>query len=379
MNGSFHRLGGNVSETLTQLSEQQKERLEKTTLALDALAQKNEKSHDALRLAVEQRLDAIRQESANKLEEMRQTVDEKLQTTLENRLGESFNRVVEQLARVHEGLGEMKNLASNVGDLKTVLSNVKVRGTFGEVQLELLLEQFLAPDQYIKGAQVRDSSSERVEFAIRLPGKAAGEEVLLAVDAKFPRENYDRLVEASQSSNSRLVDHCRKQLEVQIRSCAKEICAKYVNPPRTTDFAILFLPTESLYAEVLRQPGVFDSIQREHKVTLAGPTTLSAILNALQMGFRTLAIEQRSSEVWHILGAVQTEFRKYNKVVDQLGKQLNAAVNSVDALGRRTRTMNRTLKSVEALPEGTSETGLLGFDGEDIAAAQDVEVERFVA
>ena len=166
---------------------------------------------------------------------------------------------------------------------------------------------------------------------------------------------------------------------MQIRSCAKEICAKYVNPPRTTDFAILFLPTESLYAEVLRQPGVFDSIQREHKVTLAGPTTLSAILNALQMGFRTLAIEQRSSEVWHILGAVQTEFRKYNKVVDQLGKQLNAAVNSVDALGRRTRTMNRTLKSVEALPEGTSETGLLGFDGEDIAAAQDVEVERFVA
>ena len=379
LNGSFHRLGGNVSETLTSLSEQQKERLEKTTLALDALAQKNEKSHDALRLAVEQRLDAIRQESANKLEEMRQTVDEKLQTTLENRLGESFNRVVEQLARVHEGLGEMKNLASNVGDLKTVLSNVKVRGTFGEVQLELLLEQFLAPDQYIKGAQVRDSSSERVEFAIRLPGKAAGEEVLLAVDAKFPRENYDRLVEASQSSDVRLVEHCRKQLEAQIRSCAKDICAKYVNPPRTTDFAILFLPTESLYAEVLRQPGVFDLIQREHKVTLAGPTTLSAILNALQMGFRTLAIEQRSSEVWHILGAVQTEFKKYNKVVDQLGKQLNAAVNSVDALGRRTRTMNRTLKSVEALPEGTPEAGLLGFDGDDISMAQEVEVERFVA
>jgi DNA recombination protein RmuC len=378
LNGSFHRLGGNVSQTLTQLSEQQRERLEKVTLALDTLTQKNEKSHDALRLSVEQRLDAIRQESANKLEEMRQTVDEKLQKTLESRLGESFNRVVEHLARVHEGLGEMRSLASNVGDLKNVLTNVKVRGTFGEVQLELLLEQFLAPDQYVKGAQVRDNSSERVEFAIRLPGKAAGEEVLLAVDAKFPRENYDKLIEASQAGDAKLFEHYRKQLEGQIRSCAKEICEKYVNPPRTTDFAILFVPTEGLYAEVLRQPGVFESIQREHKVTLAGPTTFSAILNALQMGFRTLAIEKRSSEVWQILGAVQSEFKKYNTVVERLGRQLNVAVNSVDALGQRTRVMNKTLKKVEALPEGVSGAALLGFDGEDVEAVQDGEEGTFV-
>jgi DNA recombination protein RmuC len=320
------------------------------------------------------RLDAIRQETANKLEEMRQTVDEKLQTTLESRLGESFNRVVEQLARVHEGLGEMKSLASNVGDLKNVLTNVKVRGTFGEVQLELLLEQFLAPDQYIKDARVRENTSERVEFAIRLPGKGAGEEVLLAIDAKFPRESYERLLEASDAGDVKLVEIYRKQLEVQIKSCAKDICEKYVCPPRTTDFAILFLPTEGLYAEVLRQPGVFDSVQRDHKVTLAGPTTLSAILNALQMGFRTLAIERRSSEVWQILGAVQSEFRKYNSVVDRLAKQLNTASNSVDTLGQRARAMNRTLKMVEALPEGVSEAALLGFEG-DVETFEEEKVE----
>jgi DNA recombination protein RmuC len=351
--------------------------LEKVTVALQGLAEKNEKSHEALRFAVEQRLDAIRQESASKLEEMRQTVDEKLQSTLESRLGESFNRVVDQLTRVHEGLGEMKSLASNVGDLKNVLTNVKVRGTFGEVQLELLLEQFLAPDQYVKDAQVCENSSERVEFAIRLPGKGSGEEVLLAIDAKFPRESYDRLMEASQAGDTQLVEQHRRQLEAQIRSCAKEICKKYVNPPRTTDFAILFLPTEGLYAEVLRQPGVFESIQREHKVTLAGPTTLSAILNALQMGFRTLAIEQRSSEVWQILGAVQSEFKKYNSVVDRLAKQLSGAANSVDRLGQRARAMNRALREVEALPEGVSEAALLDFDGEDVTAVQEDEQEEF--
>ena len=272
---------------------------------------------------------------------MRQTVDEKLHSTLETRLGESFNRVVEHLARVHEGLGEMKSLASNVGDLRSVLTNVKVRGTFGEVQLEMLLEQFLTPDQYVKNAQVKDNSGERVEFAVRFPGKGAGAEVLLPIDAKFPRETFDRLLEASQTGDEEQVRACRKQLETQIRAFAKDIGSKYINTPRTTDFAILFLPTEGLYAEMLRQVGIFEFLQREHKVTLAGPTTLSAILNAFQMGFRSLAIEKRSGEVWQILGAVQSEFKKYNEVVDKLGNQLSTAARSVENLGTRTKAMNR--------------------------------------
>jgi DNA recombination protein RmuC len=355
LNGSFHRLG-----------DRQKEGLESATLAIQTLGEKNEKSQEALRLAVEVRLDAIRVESATKLEEMRQTVDEKLQTTLETRLGESFNRVVEQLNRVHEGLGEMKNLASNVGDLRNVLTNVKVRGTFGEVQLELILEQFLTSDQYIKDARVREHSSERVEFAIRFPGKGSGEEVLLPVDAKFPRESYERLIEASEKGEAALIDLHRKQLQAQIRACAKDIRDKYIHPPRTTDFALLFLPTEGLYAEVLRQPGMFEGLQRDYKVTLAGPTTLSAILNAFQMGFRSIAIEKRSSEVWQILSAVQNEFGKYNAVVERLGKQLSTAATSVETLGKRTRAMTRRLKTVEALPEGASGPALLGFDDAEL-------------
>jgi DNA recombination protein RmuC len=283
---SFHPLGSNVSATLTQLGDQQKERLEKTAQALEQLSERNEKAHTALRQSVETRLDDIRKESAIKLEQMRQTVDEKLQTTLESRLGESFNRVVEKLNRVHEGLGEMKSLASNVGDLKNVLTNVKVLGTFGEVQLELLLEQFLTPDQYVKDAKVKEHTNERVEFAVRLPGKGTDEEVLLAIDAKFPKENYERLLDASDAGDRNLVEAYRKQLVMQIKVCAKDISEKYINPPRTTDFAILFLPTEGLYAEVLRQPGLFEQLQRDYKVTLAGPTTLAALLNALQMGFR---------------------------------------------------------------------------------------------
>jgi DNA recombination protein RmuC len=365
LNDSFHRLGANVATTLSDLGLQQKERLAATTGALEALGEKHERAQEALRQAVESRLDAIRQESATKLEEMRQTVDEKLQSTLETRLGESFNRVVEQLNRVHEGLGEMKNLASNVGDLRNVLTNVKVRGTFGEVQAELLLEQFLAPDQYVKGARVRDNTSERVEFAVRLPGKGGGEELLLPIDAKFPRESYERLLAASDAGDGAAIELHRKQLQLQVRACAKEICEKYVHPPRTTDFAILFLPTEGLYAEVLRQPGIFEGIQRDHKVTLAGPTTLSAILNALQMGFRSLAIERRSSEVWQVLGAVKSEFGKYNGIVEGLSRQLHTAINSVDKLGTRARAMTRTLKAVEAMPDGAAGEKLLGFDGDD--------------
>jgi DNA recombination protein RmuC len=355
MTGSFEKLGRTVSETLTQLGEHQKERLEHVTTALSALSDRQERAQEALKQTVEVKLDAIRSESATKLEEMRQTVDEKLQSTLETRLGESFNRVVEQLERVHKGIGEMQTLAAGVGDLKRVLSNVRVRGTFGEVQLEMILEQFLSPEQYVKNAQVKEGSQERVEFAIKLPGREFDGEVLLPVDAKFPQEDYERLLAAAELGDGEAVAEAAKELENRIKLFAKTIRDKYIATPRTTDFAILYLPTEGLYAEVLRRAGLFEQLQREYHVTLTGPTTFTALLNALQMGFRSLAIEKRSSEVWQILGAVSNEFGKYNKVVDGLSRQLNTAAKSVESLGIRTRAMNRKLRDVEKLPDETAE------------------------
>lgn len=361
LGAGLQRLGGAVGQTLTDLGERQKERLEILSRALESLTERQTASQETLRRSVEERLDAIRTENASKLEDMRRTVDEKLQTTLDTRIGEHFGRVVEHLNRVAEGLGEMKSLASNVGDLRNVLTNVKVRGTFGEVQLGLLLEQFLTPDQFVRDAKVREHTAERVEFAIKFPGRGGGETVLLPIDAKFPREDYDRLQEAVDQGDLIMAETQRKLLHTRIRLFAKEIRDKYVHPPETTDFAILFLPTESLYAEVLRQPGAFENIQRDFKVTLAGPTSLSAILNAFQMGFRTLAIEKRSSEVWQVLGAVQTEFAKYNQVVETLGKQLSSAATSVEKLGQRTRVMSRKLKTVEALPVDDA-SAVLGFE-----------------
>lgn len=376
MVGSFQQFGRAVSETVAQFGEQQKERLEQVTSAVSSLSDKQERAQDALKQTVEGRLDAIRNESATKLEEMRKTVDERLQTTLETRLGESFTRVVEQLERVHKGIGEMQSLAAGVGDLKRVLSNVRVRGTFGEVQLGMLLEQLLSPEQYVKNAQVKDGSQERVEFAIKLPGRDADSEVLLPVDAKFPREDYDRLVTAAELGDGDALNEAAEELENTIKACAKTIRDKYIAPPRTTDFAILFLPTEGLYSEVLRRPGLFEQIQREYHVTLTGPTTLTALLNALQMGFRSLAIEKRSSEVWHILGAVKNEFGKYNEVVDKLSRQLTTAAKSVENLGMRTRTMTRKLRDVEKLPDATAQI-LLGpsIDEPD----EEVEVSEFPA
>ena len=355
MTGSFQRLGQAVSETIAQFGEYQKERLEHVTAALSTLSDKQERAQDALRQTVEGRLDAIRNESATRLEEMRKTVDERLQSTLEARLGESFNRVVEQLERVHKGIGEMQSLAAGVGDLKRVLSNVRVRGTFGEIQLGMLLEQFLSPEQFIKNAQVKDGSQERVEFVIKLPGRDQDSEVLLPIDAKFPHEDYERLVAAAERGDGNAVNEAADELERRIKMCAKTISDKYIAPPRTTDFAILFLPTEGLFAEVLRRPGLFDQMQREYHVTLTGPTTLTAVLNALQMGFRSLAIEKRSSEVWHILGAVKNEFGKYNEVVDRLSKQLATAAKSVESLGARTRVMSQKLRGVEKLPDETTQ------------------------
>ena len=355
MTDSFKNLGTAVSETLGQLGEHQKERLDNVTAAVSALTDKQEKAQEALKQAVEGRLDAIRNESAGKLDEMRKTVDERLQSTLEARLGESFNRVVEQLERVHKGIGEMQSLATGVGDLKRMLTNVRVRGTFGEVQLGMLLEQFLSPEQFAKNVQVKDGSQERVEFAIRLPGQDSDSEVLLPIDAKFPQEDYERLIVAAESGDAAGVAEAASELENRVRLCAKTIREKYISSPRTTDFAILFLPTEGLYAEVLRRPGLFEQLQRECHVTLTGPTTLTALLNALQMGFRSLAIGKRSSEVWHILGAVRNEFGKYNEVVDRLSKQLNTAAKSVENLGMRTRAMSRKLRDVEKLPDETAQ------------------------
>jgi DNA recombination protein RmuC len=364
LEASFQRLQTRVTGALAEASEHQKERLNLNTIAVNSLIEKQEATLERLRGGVESRLDAIRQENAAKLDEMRQTVDERLQSTLEARLGESFNRVVDQLKSIHEGVGEMKILAANVGDLQRVLTNVKVRGTYGEVQLELLLEEFLAPDQYIKNAAVKDNTSERVEFAIRFPGKETGANVLLPVDAKFPREDYDHFVAASEEGNVEKVAFYRKQLETRIRSSAKDIREKYINPPRTTDFGVLFIPTESLYAELLRQPGLLEGLQRDFHVTLASPTTFAALLSALQMGFRTLAIEKRSSEVWQVLGAVRTEFSKYDEVVRKISTQLTTASSSVDKLMTRTRVMTRTLKSVDSAPDDETAAKLLGLGGE---------------
>jgi DNA recombination protein RmuC len=301
-----------------------------------------------------------------RLEEMRKTVDEKLHATLEQRLGESFKLVSDRLEKVHQGLGEMQQLAIGVGDLKRVLTNVKTRGTWGEVQLEMLLEQVLTPDQYAKNVETVPGTGERVEFAIRLPGQDdGGRPVWLPVDAKFPKEQYERLAEAAELADSEGVATAGRELERAIRIEAKTISEKYLSPPLTTDFAILFLPTEGLYAEVMRRPGLADELQRVCRVSIAGPSTLSALLNSLQMGFRTLALEKRSSEVWQVLGAVKTEFGKFGDVLAATKTTLERAAKNIEQAETRTRQMTRKLKSVEALPSETAQM-LLGTDTPEI-------------
>jgi DNA recombination protein RmuC len=300
---------------------------------------------------VDGRLHALQDDNAKRLEQMRQTVDEKLQGTLEKRLGESFRLVSAQLEAVQRGLGEMQSLATGVGDLRKVLANVKVRGTWGEVQLGSLLEQLLAPDQFATNVATRPGTGERVEFAIRLPGRGDGDaEVLLPIDAKFPVEDYQRLVDASERGDGAGVEEATRALEVRIKGCARDIHEKYLNPPMTTDFAILFLPTEGLYAEVVRRIGLVELLQRDHKIVVAGPTTLAALLNSLQMGFRTLAIQKRSSEVWQVLGAVKTEFGKFGDVLEKVQKKLNEASNTIDAANVRRRAIEKKLTRVQELP-----------------------------
>jgi DNA recombination protein RmuC len=357
---SFAQTTEMLTANLKGLGEHQKERLDTVVAELKSLSDKQAQAAEALRQTVEGRLDVLRRENSEKLDEMRRTVDEKLQTELEKRLGESFRTVSEQLDRVHKGLGEMQTLATGVGDLKKVLSNVKTRGILGEVQLGMLLDQILAPSQYATNVAVKPGSADRVEFAIRLPGRDDGDEMLMPIDSKFPQEDYLRLVEASERGDAEAVKAAGDALEVRVKQCAKTIHDKYIVPPYTTDTAILFLPMEGLFAEVVRRTGVIEEIQRAYHVTIAGPTTLTAQMSAFAMGFRTMALQKRSGEVWKVLGAVRSEFAKHGEVVEKLKKQLGAAANTIDALDTRTNVMNRRLRDVEMLPAGEAQD-LLGL------------------
>jgi len=349
-----------AKEQREELAKQMKLAMDSLDAGLSAMRNANDERFENLRTTIDRKLKEIQEGNAAKLEEMRKTVDEKLQGTLEKRLGESFKQVSERLELVHKGLGEMQSLASGVGDLKRVLTNVKTRGTWGEVQLSNLLEQVLTPEQYAANVATKPGSAERVEFAIKLPGRDPGEgQIWLPIDAKFPKEDYERLVDAADRANPEAVELAAKALEDRVRLEAKTIQEKYVDPPHTTDFGILFLPTEGLYAEVLRRPGLAERLQRENRVMVAGPTTLAALLNSLQMGFRTLAIEKRSSEVWQVLGAVKTEFTKFGEVMDKVQRKLEDATNVIEAAKTRSNVIRRKLKDVEGLPSAEA-IALLG-------------------
>jgi DNA recombination protein RmuC len=363
-------LGDSLLKRMSEIAGLQKDQLEIFAGQLKNLIASNEGRMDRLRESVEERLRLIQEDNACKLEQMRVTVDEKLHDTLEKRLGESFKLVSERLEQVQRGLGEMQTLASGVGDLKKVLTNVKTRGTFGEIQLASLLEQVLAPAQYEANVESRKGSGQRVEFALKLPGRNAMSDdyVWLPLDAKFPQEDYLRLVEAQELGDVLLAGEAGKQLDRAVRLMATDIRDKYLDPPHTTDFGVMFLPTEGLYAEVLRRPGLFEALQRDFKVMIAGPTTLAALLNSLQMGFRTLAIEKRSAEVWSLLGAVRTEFSKFGQVLEKTSKKLQEAGNHIDAAATRTRVIEKKLKGVQEMP-GAEAAHLLESDewdaGED--------------
>ncbi len=342
-----------TTKTMGELANLQKVQLEAMSSAIGKLSDSNEKKLEAVRVTVEGKLQSIQTDNAKQLDQMRQTVDEKLQGTLEKRLGESFKHVSERLEQVHKGLGEMRSLATGVGDLKKVLTNVKTRGTWGEVQLGALLEQVLNPDQFATNVATKDGG-ERVEFAIKLPGQSADkdETVWLPIDAKFPVEDYQRLIDAQERADIEGVEVAGKQLENRVKACAGDICKKYLSPPKTTDFGILFLPIEGLFAEVIRRTGLTEAIQRECRVVVAGPTTLWSILSSLQMGFRTLAIQKRSSEVWNLLAAVKTEWTKYGDVLDSVQKKLHHASETIEKAQVRSRAVGRKLKDVQELPAG---------------------------
>ena len=340
-----------------QLTLLQKSLSDTLTTQLSGLSESNARRISEVRQTLEAQLAQLQSTNSAKLDEMRATVDEKLQTTLQARLGESFKQVADRLEQVHKGLGEMQTLAQGVGDLKHLLTNVKTRGIFGEAQLASLLEQVFVPDQYAVQVATRPGSKNVVDFAIKLPGKSdTGEPLWLPIDAKFPNEDYERLLDAQGRADVAGAETAGKALELRIRLEAKSMVEKYVEPPYTTDFAILFLPTEGLYAEVLRRPGLMESLQRDHRVTLAGPTTLLAMLSSLQMGFRTLALEKRSSEVWQVLGAVKTEFEKFGGVLAKVKSQTQTVLNTLDNAETRSRAMSRVLKRVDALPDAQAQS-----------------------
>ena len=350
-----------VTRTVIEMKKSQQEDLHLVEKRVQSLAQSNEIRLDKLRETLDHKMKSLQESNEKKLDQMRQTVDEQLQSTLEKRLGESFKLVSERLEAVQRGLGDMQNLAAGVGDLKRMLTNVKARGTWGEFQIADILDQILTPEQYQHNVQPKLGSSETVEYAIRLPGQNDSSEIWLPIDSKFPQEDYLRLIDAVENADADAVEKSTAALIRSIQNSAKDIADKYVDPPHTTDFAIMFLPTEGLYSEVLRQPGMVEKLQQQYRVVVAGPTTLSAILNSLRMGFRTLAIEKRSSEVWTVLSAVKTEFGKFGEVLSKVKKQLDTASNTIEKTGVRTRAMERKLRDVEALPADES-TKLLGLD-----------------
>ncbi len=345
-------------QRITENAGMQKGQLDSFARQLMALTRINEEKSEAIRKTVDLQLGTIRNENNKKLEQIRATVDEQLHISIEKRVGESFKQVSERLEQVHRGLGEMQHLANGVGDLKRVLTNVRTRGTWGEVRLGAILEQILTPDQYDTNVVTKKNSRERVEFALRLPGqrKDSDRAVWLPIDAKFPQEDYQRLLDALERADKESADRHLKQLEMRIRAEAKAIHEKYVEPPRTTDFAVMFLPVEGLYAEVLRIPGLCNALQREYRIVVTGPTTLSALLNSLQIGFRTLAIEKRSSEVWELLGALKTEFGRFGDALAKTKKKLQEAGNTIDQAEVRSRTISRKLSKVEEIQETGQDT-----------------------
>jgi DNA recombination protein RmuC len=348
--------GDSLQQRMAENVGVQKDQLDSFSKQLMAMTRLNEEKFEAMRQTLETQLRVMQQDNTHKLEQMRATVDEKLQITLEKRLGESFKQVSERLEQVYKGLGEMRTLATGVGDLKKVLTNVKTRGTWGEIRLSHILEQILTPDQYDVNVATKENSNDRVEFAIKLPGQDADKEkiVWMPIDSKFPQEDYQRLLDAQEAADKELAEKSIKNLETRIKAEGKFIKEKYLDPPHTTDFGIMFLPVEGLYAEVLRRPGLCDILQRDYRIVMTGPTTLAALLNSLQMGFRTLAIEKRSSEVWDLLGTVKTEFGKFGDMLAKTKKKLQEASNSIDQAEVRTRVIQRKLKKVQEVPQSES-------------------------
>ena len=355
LSSSLQSFGENFRTNVGEFNEVQRQKFAVITADLNRLVQGTETKLEKMRETVEEKLSIMQEDNSRKLEQIRATVDEKLHQTLEKRLGDSFRLVSERLELVQKGLGEMQSLAAGVGDLKKTLVNVKTRGTLGEIQLGNILEQLLTKEQYFTNVPTRKGSDERVEFAIKMPGHDH-EAVLLPLDAKFPLEDYQRLLEAYDEADGSRVEEVSKQLEARVKHCAKTIRDKYLDPPHTTDFGIMFLPVEGLYAEVLRRTGLFETLSRDYRVVVTGPTTLAAFLNSLQMGFRTLAIEKHSSEVWSLLGTVKTEFGKFGQILDKTHKKLKEASNTIETASQKSRTIERKLRDVEELPSGNDQS-----------------------